>query len=543
MRLLALAAVPLFCWGQNDDLFNYRGTDGNDYGPRDWDQVQCDDLESCVRPWYNMLHSSNAIISLTLLSLFPQYGWPEKFPWAVGWKLSRNDCENCEPGDNCGTHHQSPIPLDRVIWGPKRQLGDIGVINCGDNHWMKYESGTCTWDHLVEANAVTVERHALRISQPVEKVDGDYRLNCLTQGRGRIFSRLDMSGGFSQWWWLNHVEIHTPSEHTQNGKRYAAEVHLGHFYSAPEGTDNGSNNRMATVGVFLDAREDAAPYPYLDKLICQWRRYEENVRKDCGLGSVQTQYPGCFPYDRPETSSPFRDAERGLQEQKKRNLRRSPIDRDASEEEQAARLIMDPENFHQPGMTEEEWEEFQKEYSRQHPLNSTNPFDNGRRHLIDYEHVSHFNHQFLLDCRTEYYFRYEGTMTYPPCFTESNSERVNVWRFMKDPIKIHPRQVKEMHRLLRERIAPLGSYNNSTKECQPDTAAKVDDNGTAWVARPLQELDDSGPDSNGHDNFFCECFDWGSKVPEEKEWCRLYRNNDTIRWETNPYNDGAFNGY
>lgn len=33
--LLALAALPLLTWGQNDDLFNYRETVGNDYGPRD----------------------------------------------------------------------------------------------------------------------------------------------------------------------------------------------------------------------------------------------------------------------------------------------------------------------------------------------------------------------------------------------------------------------------------------------------------------------------------------------------------------------------
>jgi carbonic anhydrase len=525
--LLFLLVVPMLVKGQ-DDLFNYDSTrnweDGTDYGPREWDQVECDDVETC-------------------------YGWPEKWPLAVGWSLRRNDCENCEPGDNCDSHHQSPVPLDRQ-WGKRKQLGDIGVMNCGDNHWMKYESGTCNWEHLKAADAVTVERHALRISQPVEKTDGnDYQLACLTQGRGRIFSRLDMSGGFSQWWWLNHVEIHVPSEHTQNGKRYAAEVHMGHFYSAPPGTDNGSGNRMATVGIFLDPRDNVEPYPFLDKLICQWRASEDNVRKDCGLGSVTTQYPGCFPHNREGPTSPFRqDGRRHLNETSQakpaRNpkLRRSPIDLHAAPEEQEARLKIDPRNYRDAEWTEEQWAKFQEEYSRLHPLNSTNPFNNGRRHLMNYDHVPYFNHQFLLDCRTEYYFRYEGTMTYPPCFTESNSERVNVWRFMKDPIKVHPRQIEEMHRLLRERIAPLGSYNGSPKECTPDTAAKIYENGTVSVARPLQELDESGPGSNGHDNYFCECDDWGSKIPEEREWCRKYRNDDEIRYVTNPYNDDAFNG-
>jgi hypothetical protein len=71
-------------------------------------------------------------------------------------------------------------------------------------------------------NAATVERHALRLAQPVERVDGTWRVNCLEQGRGRLSSRLEMSGGFSQWWRLNHLEIHTPSEHTQEGRRYDA---------------------------------------------------------------------------------------------------------------------------------------------------------------------------------------------------------------------------------------------------------------------------------------------------------------------------------
>jgi hypothetical protein len=72
----------------------------------------------------------------------------------MGWKLDENFCESCEPGDNCEDHHQSPVNLDRN-WGARKHLGDIGVMNCGDNHWMKYESGTCTWEHLKAANAIT----------------------------------------------------------------------------------------------------------------------------------------------------------------------------------------------------------------------------------------------------------------------------------------------------------------------------------------------------------------------------------------------------
>ncbi len=51
MRLILVLSSYAFlrsAYGSNDDLFNYRETDGNDYGPEDWDQVTCDDLTVCV---------------------------------------------------------------------------------------------------------------------------------------------------------------------------------------------------------------------------------------------------------------------------------------------------------------------------------------------------------------------------------------------------------------------------------------------------------------------------------------------------------------
>ena len=38
------------------DLFNYRDTQGTDYGPQNWNRVQCPDLQSCVSmPVRNLL--------------------------------------------------------------------------------------------------------------------------------------------------------------------------------------------------------------------------------------------------------------------------------------------------------------------------------------------------------------------------------------------------------------------------------------------------------------------------------------------------------
>lgn len=31
-----------------DDTFNYDSTSGSDFGPEDWNEVDCDELETCV---------------------------------------------------------------------------------------------------------------------------------------------------------------------------------------------------------------------------------------------------------------------------------------------------------------------------------------------------------------------------------------------------------------------------------------------------------------------------------------------------------------
>jgi len=76
---------------------------------------------------------------------------------------------------------------------------------------------------------------------------------------------------------------------------------------------------MASVSVFMEAYDDAPPFRMLDKIICQWRRKEYNVRLQCGLDPVNSTYPGCFPL--------FRD--RNLNEQDIDNtdyLRARPTD-------------------------------------------------------------------------------------------------------------------------------------------------------------------------------------------------------------------------
>lgn len=205
-------------------------------------------------------------------------------------------------------------------------------------------------------------------------------------------------------------------------------------------------------------------------------------------------------------------------------------------------LVMDEENFEEAEMDEEEWAAFiaqesgkldaeEQLWKQLHlEFNDTSKVHEEfhRRHLIGGDELEWFNYFPMLGVRTEYYYRYAGSQTIPPCygnFDPSSRSGSNHWRVMKDPIRIHPRQLQEMKRLLRERIAPKGS---PTMACQRDTAAKVRSDGTVDTARPIQYTHPV------HYKVFCECKDWPSKWPEDREWCRIKDVND--RFYKSPYN-------
>lgn len=99
---------------------------------------------------------------------------------------------------------------------------------------------------------------------------------------------------------------------------------------------------------------------------------------------------------------------------------------------------------------------------------------------------------------------------------------------MKDPIRIHSRQLEEMKRLIANRIA--GAWEDKEFRCKPDTAAKVSGKDVN-IARPLQQL------NHRHFKTFCECKDWKSKWPEDRKWCEI---EDTYeRFYAHPFNFDA----
>mmetsp|Transcript_20140 Transcript_20140/g.33400 ORF Transcript_20140/g.33400 Transcript_20140/m.33400 type:complete len:589 (-) Transcript_20140:285-2051(-) len=572
--VLALLGGAAVCQGGNDDTFNYKNTDEDDreFGPEDWDRVECDDLDSCK-------------------------GWPEDWVLGVDWDIEENSCKWCPKGEsNCDRHHQSPIEMKRSVAVGSEDTNE-SYRECIDWHWMKYEDSTCTWQDIREAGAFTIERHALTMRQPFEPVpDGEgeevisdeeldigYQLQCNQKGRGRLWGRIDFSKGFNRWWFLSHMDLKIPSEHVQEGKRYSAEVQLHHFYSTSrdwvDPTDNQRNeNEMATISIFLEAYDETTVHPFLDRMICEWRNTEEKVREACGLPSV-SQYHGCFPNKRgytpfptpsptvsPEpTPAPTTESRRLGEALSRDMLKQTHKNRgnETSSRIGKAYLVMDPENWRPADWTDEEWEiwaEAKSAFDRGVATPTQKAFlgdkeadwvdwtkaksdyeeraDGGDESLTDPErkllagdHLHFHNYQFLIDAKTEYYFRYQGTSTIPPCYGEHKTgsrATTNHWRIIKDPLRVSPRQIDELQRLIRDRIDP--------DRCREDTAAKVGRDGSVNVARPLMET------NYVHFKTFCECPNWRSKWPEDKKWCRMtregrgdYGEDQQFRYETHPY--------
>jgi Eukaryotic-type carbonic anhydrase len=134
----------------------------------------------------------------------------------------------------------------------------------------------------------------------------------------------------------------------------------------------------------------------------------------------------------------------------------------------------------------------------------------------------------MLKVRTEYYYRYGGTQTIPPCYGREGFGRghTNHWRVMKDPIRVSRRQIDELNRLLKNRIAPR---DDPIRPCQPDTAGAPVQGKPDYidVARPLQHF------SELHHEVFCECYNWRSKWPEDQRWCKQQK---LVRFYDRPYN-------
>jgi Eukaryotic-type carbonic anhydrase len=177
---------------------------------------------------------------------------------------------------------------------------------------------------------------------------------------------------------------------------------------------------------------------------------------------------------------------------------------------QGKKYVFGPENFDDDGMDEEEYYE---KLLTEHRLRNLQ----AGPHAENYEDIDWFPYEWLIKVGTEYYYRYEGTMPIPPCW-----ETVH-WRLLKDPIRVHKRQIDELHRLLAWRLNP--------DTCKVDTAGVLSADGNrVEVNREVQYT------HTQHREVFCECKDWPSHFSADNEWCHKWQNDTTYdRFYKNPY--------
>jgi hypothetical protein len=138
---------------------------------------------------------------------------------------------------------------------------------------MQYKDGSCQFEDVIDQ--FEIARHALQMHIPLRD-NGD--IDCINEAGERKFPKVDYSKGFPDWWHLSRTDISVPSEHVQHGQRYAAEVVLSHFYEIDH-----YKNKLGKISIFMQDFEGEPAWHYLDKLICQWRRVEEEKRSACGL--------------------------------------------------------------------------------------------------------------------------------------------------------------------------------------------------------------------------------------------------------------------
>mmetsp|Transcript_16507 Transcript_16507/g.23283 ORF Transcript_16507/g.23283 Transcript_16507/m.23283 type:complete len:532 (+) Transcript_16507:109-1704(+) len=515
--IVSTLLVATLTSANNQDRFNYyeNRENGYDHPPASWGEVTCDNPGECMgypNAWLTPMNRDG--------------------DWSITGE--KNECEDCTDYKKCGYHTQCPFNLER-----NRAIQDtVTYKECIDVHWMAFYDGSCTWEDIVDnkrgathRNNFFIRRDSLQVMMPL---DDDGNLKC----RDATWPKLDYSKGFPDWWYLDHLEMKVPGEWTQEGKRYDAQITMSQWYEKTWDVQPraGSLKKIGNVLVNMEAKVRAEPNAFIDKLICQFRKTEDEVRNNCGIESIgpEHDYPGCWSYNRQGNQA--RD----------RNLRTNTNITVAEEYPPPEprpnipdfnHIVVEPHNFDpEPPYDFDAWyaEQREKKYVEEAAAaKRRKEEDDGverqeqeqnNRELFNYDEVEFHAYQPLIDCKTEYYFRLEGRTTTPPCQAYTH------WRIMKDPLIISIRQLKEIERLIAMRVAPRGS---SYKECRYDTAGKVerpeDELKKVNVARPIQEP----RGRHQHKLVFCECDDWPSKWQEDREWCQLPRDE---RFYEQPYN-------
>ena len=153
----------------------------------------------------------------------------------------------------------------------------------------------------------------------------------------------------------------------------------------------------------MEAYDNAPDYDMLNKVICQWRRVEDDTREQCGLPSVTSFYPGCFYYRRGHDDG-NRNLRKTSDSVKAKSIHDVLLEKSkvAAGNPESDAWNMDVEDsFEEP--EDFDWDEFIRDVYRQEEMRSHG------RHLIDYDHIGPWHNYFgMLGVKTEYYYRYSG---------------------------------------------------------------------------------------------------------------------------------------
>lgn len=164
------------------------------------------------------------------------------------------------------------------------------------------------------------------------------------------------------------------------------------------------------MAVFVSADEDANDWGVLNEIICAWREDEQRTRQECGLDPVETNYTGCPNYH---------TTDRNLQQ------RQTATERLSVNEiliRNRMHLSVDPfSETHNIRVDDTDLEG-----TSLHPPQRTLLYDFNGSKEPDWH-----NYFALEDVKTEYYYRYSGTQTIPPCYGTfyegDNRRQTNHW--------------------------------------------------------------------------------------------------------------------
>lgn len=296
-----------------------------------------------------------------------------------------------------------------------------------------------------------------------------------------VLPSIDFSLGFPFPWLLVFTEISVPSQHTQDGKRYHAEVVLSHVYSVDNGkkrvrdafgrcwaqTHRLTPPKIGNVSIFLQKGSIDETYDFLELYIRSWQATALKVQEACNL---------------------------------RRRLQALAINTTGDDDD-------DVESF-QPGLEDGEYDDrgLGQQMHRDYFDREFQPYDwyvKSGTEVRCLRDGKPGNFCLVTNALKQYYFRYKGSTLVPPCY-----EAVH-WRVLREPIRVAPSQISALEGLIANRVDPV--------TCEAFTAGRPRSR-RSWrvsVDRPTQTTTDA------HHLVYCECVDWRSPKEKDVEYCAL----------------------